>query len=97
MDSVVPSPMPGCADISGLLWGMGESKGARLEHHIAMELEAGINGGIRMTDAEIIQRVKDGLNRQKLFIALECVKFLEKENEQLKAQIEKMKKGEVKE
>lgn len=50
-----------------------------------------------MTDAEIIQRVKDCLNRQKLFIALECVKFLEKENEQLKAQIEKMKKGEVKE
>ena len=44
-----------------------------------------------MTEAEIIQCVKDGLNRQKLFIALECVKFLEKENGQLKAQIEKMK------
>ena len=43
-----------------------------------------------MTEEEIIQCVKDSLNRQKLFIDLECVKFLEKENKQLKAQIEKM-------
>lgn len=44
-----------------------------------------------MTDAKIIQCVKDGLNRQKLFIALECVKFLEKENNQLKAENAKLK------
>ena len=37
-----------------------------------------------MTEEEIIQCVKDSLNRQKLFIDLECVKFLEKENKQLK-------------
>ena len=32
---------------------------------------------------EQIQCVKDGLSRQKLYIALECIEELEKENEQL--------------
>lgn len=40
---------------------------------------------------EAIRYVKDGLSRQKLFNALECIELLEKENEQLKQQIDKMK------
>lgn len=40
---------------------------------------------------EQIWGVKEGLSRQKLFIALGCIEHLEKENKQLKAQIEKMK------
>lgn len=31
--------------------------------------------------------VKDGLSRQKLFIALECIELLEKENEEIKQQV----------
>ncbi|MEE1038381.1 MAG: hypothetical protein U0K95_04370 [Eubacterium sp.] len=40
---------------------------------------------------EQIRCVKDGLSRQKLYIALGCIEELEKENEQLKQQIAKMK------
>lgn len=40
---------------------------------------------------EQIRCVKDGLSRQKLYIALGCIEELEKENEQLKQQNAKMK------
>lgn len=36
---------------------------------------------------EAIRYVKNGLNREKLFNALECVEFLEKENEKLEHQV----------
>ena len=36
---------------------------------------------------EQIRCVKDGLSRQKLYIALGCIEELEKENEQLKARV----------
>ena len=40
---------------------------------------------------EQIRCVKDGLSRQKLYIALGCIEELEKENEELKQQNAKMK------
>ena len=43
--------------------------------------------GVAMTKEEI-QSIKDGLNRQKLFSALECIEFLENENEELKEKLE---------
>lgn len=36
---------------------------------------------------EATRYVKDGLSRQKLFNALECIELLEKENEKLKIQV----------
>lgn len=36
---------------------------------------------------EQLRRVKDGLSRQKLYIALGCIEELEKEREQLKARV----------
>lgn len=40
---------------------------------------------------EAIKHVKDGLSRQKLFSALECIELLEKENEKLKQENEQLK------
>lgn len=41
---------------------------------------------------EQIQCVKDGLSRQKLYIALGCIESLEKENEELKEENEHIRR-----